>query len=353
MKVVYSVLKTRKFLTVVIIALSSLVLLSSCAENKTDNSDSTPVIMGSVVTIQLYGEEKKANENLKNDITEEIKRVDSVISKNNTDSELYRINQNSGEENAVGEELISYIWDTADIYSLSENRVSVTSGALTELWGIDTEDFKLPKKSEIDKAIPLCLDGNINASGGDSGNTIFVKEGQKFNLGSVGKGIACDRAVEKISKSEKCDGAVISVGGSVAVYGKHDGNSVWNVGIRDPYGSASDIFATLSVENCYISTSGNYEKKFEIDGKTYHHILDLSTGYPVENALSAVTVIAKSGLESDALSTMCYVMGEEKSREILEIYDAEAVFIYSDKTVSVTDGAKKLLKISNSEYTLK
>lgn len=351
MKAVYSVLRTRKFLTASILVIFLLALLSSCSVKKTDNSDSVPVIMGSVVTVQLYGGDEK----LKSDVIDEIKRVDSVISKNNIDSELYKINQNSGKENKISEELLSYIWDTTEIYSLSENKLSVTSGALTQLWGIDTEEFNLPEKSEIDKAIPLCYDSNINVRSSDNGlnTTIFVKEGQLFNLGSVGKGIACDKAVEILSKSSDCEGAVISVGGSVAVYGTHNGRSGWNVGIRDPYGKASDIFATLTLANCYISTSGNYEKKFEIDGKMYHHILDLTTGYPAENDLSAVTVVAKSGLESDALSTLCYALGEERSRELLEFYEAKAVFIYSDKTVSVTDGLLESLEITNSEYTLK
>ena len=69
--------------------------------------------------------------------------------------------------------------------------------------------------------------------------------------------------------------------------------------------------------------------------------------------MCAVTVVAKTGLESDALSTMCYVLGEEKSVELLKMYDAEAVFIYSDKKVSVTDGLKDKIEINDSDYTLR
>lgn len=309
--------------------------------------------MGSVVTIQGYCEKDKDNEKLEKIMLDEVKRVDLVVSKNNTDAELYRINQNSGKLNKISDELFNYIWDTTDIYSMSENKVSVTSGALTELWGIDTESFKLPKDDEIKDAIPLCLDANINATEDENGQSIKVNEGQIFNLGSVGKGIACDKAIEKAKGLEECKGVVISVGGSVGVFGEHDGNDTWTVGIRNPYGSSSDLFAKLKVKNSFISTSGNYEKKFTIDDKTYHHILDLETGYPVENDLVAVTVVANSGLESDAFSTMCYVLGEEKSKKFLEMYGAEAVFVYSDKTVSVTDGLKDALEITDKEFSLK
>lgn len=329
------------------------VILCSCSRVNTENADAVPVIMGSTVSVDVYGSDKKENARLKEEAVEEIKRVDLVISKNNEQSELYKINQNSGKENKISDELLDYITETSGIYSVSNGRLSATSGALTELWGVDTEQFRLPEESEIQNALSLCDDSKIKITGEDALNTVFVPEGAIFNLGSVGKGIACDRAARVISQSEDCEGAVVSVGGSVAVLGSHEGSGVWKVGIRDPYGKSSDIFASLSVEECFISTSGNYEKKFEIDGKTYHHILDLKTGYPVENDLCAVTVAAKSGFESDALSTMCYVLGEEESKKILETYEAEAVFIYSDKKLSVTDGLKDKIEISNKDYTLK
>lgn len=329
------------------------IILCSCSSGKTENADSAPVVMGSIVSVDVYGSDKRETAKLRDNAVEEVKRVDLVISKNNEQSELYKINQNSGKENKISGELLDYILETSEIYSLSNGRLSATSGALTEIWGIDTEQFRLPEKDEIKTAASLCDDSEITVTEEDMSSTVFVPEGQLFNLGSVGKGIACDRAAQVISQSENCEGAVISVGGSVAVFGKHDGNSVWKVGIRDPYGKSNEIFASLSVENSFISTSGNYEKKFEIDGKTYHHILDLSTGYPVENGLCAVTVIAKSGFESDALSTMCYVLGEKESAKILKMYDAQAVFIYSDKKVSVTDALKDKIEISNPDYTLK
>lgn len=346
-------MKIRKITAVTAAVFMALCILCSCSSDKTDTTEGTPVIMGSMVSIDVYGTDKKENAELKENAIEEIRRVDLIISKNNEQSELYKINQNSGKVNDISAELLGFIQETSEIYSLSDGRLSATSGALTELWGIDTEDFRLPEKDEIEKAILLCDDSEISVTEGDISDTVSVRTGQLFNLGSVGKGIACDKAVEIISKGKGCEGAVISVGGSVAVLGKHNGDSVWKVGIRDPYGKSSDIFAVMSVENCYISTSGNYEKKFTIDGKTYHHILDLKTGYPVENDLCAVTVVAKTGLESDALSTMCYVLGEEKSLELLKMYDAEAVFIYSDKTVSTTDGLKGKIKISNPDYILK
>ena len=66
--------------------------------------------------------------------------------------------------------------------------------------------------------------------------------------------------------------------------------------MRDPFGTANDYFAVVSVGDAFLSTSGTYEKQFTVDGKTYHHLLDLTTGYPAETTLCSVTVLAETGL---------------------------------------------------------
>ena len=100
----------------------------------------------------------------------------------------------------------------------------------------------------------------------------------------------------------------------------------------------------------FISTSGSYEKVFEKDGVKYHHILDLTTGYPVKNMLVSVTVKADSGLLSDALSTMCFALGEDASKPVLDKYGASAVYVYSDKTVSTCGELGDVLEIINGDY---
>ena len=189
------------------------------------------------------------------------------------------------------------------------------------------------------------------------GKKVYIPDGAKLNLGSAGKGIALDEAVKRIdeinSQGGKITGAVISVGGSVATYGLPKKGKSWNVGIRDPYKTENDYFAVLSLTDAFISTSGDYEKKFTAeDGKTYFHILDLTTGYPVQTELTSVTIKAPTGLLSDALSTLCFILGKEESLPILEKYNADAVFVYKDKTVFATDGIKPYLKITNGDYSL-
>ena len=88
------------------------------------------------------------------------------------------------------------------------------------------------------------------------------------------------------------------------------------------------------------------------EGKTYHHILDATTGYPADSRLSSVTIICDSGVISDALSTACYVLGYNLSLSLLEEYDAQAVFVFKDKTVRVTDGIKDSFTLTDESFVV-
>ena len=138
-----------------------------------------------------------------------------------------------------------------------------------------------------------------------------LKSGQALDLGAIGKGIACDEA-KRILDDTHLSGAVISVGGSLLLWGSRPGGGDWKVGVRDPRGKTSDQLGVFTLAEGFVSTSGDYERTLTADGKTYHHILDPKTGYPADAGLISVTVTAPSGLLSDALSTACFILGYEK-----------------------------------------
>ena len=348
----------KKILSSAFVLLAAGIIIFFCFYNKPDTveSQSSGLVMGSVATVKTFTDTAESGKQKQTQILEKLRELDRLISKNDENAELYKINEKSGSENTVEGELFDYIKQTKEIYAVSGGRLSVTSGALTELWGIDTDAFRLPSQAEIDAALPLCNDSLITLNGGKM--TVKTAEGQVVNLGSVGKGIACDKARELLDLNPgDCTAAVVSVGGSVGLFGERDENNPWTVGIRDPFGAQNDYFAKLVFKesNVFVSTSGSYEKVFEENGKTYHHILDLTTGYPVETGLVSVTVSASTGLLSDALSTLCFVMGEEASKPILDKYSAYAVFVYSDRTVSDYGNGDIMIVMldDNSGYILK
>jgi thiamine biosynthesis lipoprotein len=86
-----------------------------------------------------------------------------------------------------------------------------------------------------------------------------------------------------------------------------------------------------------VSTSGDYERYVEVDGVRYHHIIDPKTGYPADSGVSGVTVLAKDGFLSDALSTACFILGKEEGMALAEKFGALVLFVDRDGTVTMTE----------------
>lgn len=345
--------KYRKFLYAFVALTVFAGLFGGCAAQRRSPVQKSTVAMGSVVTVKVYSAENADGETITNEILSAIADLDTnVISKNAQTSELARLNRSENPETPqeVSPELFAALRETKTIYSQSGGKAALASGALTEIWGMDTAQFRVPSTMEIESAKVLCTDETVVLT---ADGCVAFRNGQTLNLGSVGKGLACDKAVQILEETgllPQNGGVLVSVGGSLALVGSPQNGAPFTVGVRNPFGSENEYFATLSLSGGFVSTSGSYEKKFEQDGKTYHHLLDLTTGYPAETDLCAVTVTAKTGLQSDALSTLCFLLGAEKSLPILKEYGAEAVFVYTDKTVYVTEGLLSALQITDSTF---
>lgn len=268
-----------------------------------------------------------------------VSELDSSLSRHDPDSEISLLNRNSG--GMLSDRLSGYFRILLDVSKKSGGAFDFTLGAVSDLWSFGNSP-KIPDEAELKKA--LSESGYKKAS--LSGNSLVIGGGV-IDFGAVGKGIALDEIRDIIEKNNIRE-AVISVGGSVLLYG----NETAKVGIRSPFGDSGSSIATLSLSDVCISTSGSYERKFEENGKAYHHIINPETGYPVENGLVSVTVISDSGILSDALSTACFVLGKEKGIALAEEYGCDAVFIDENKNITVTEGIHGLVEVTDSSYSL-
>lgn len=334
------------------ILLVILLLISCCACAKTPVYEKSGFAMGSFVQVRIYGSEKAAE--TANNVLASINETDAMLSANLENSEIYKLNE-SATGTTVSEEVFDILGDCLSVCNTTGRVLDITVGAVSELWGFDTDTPALPEEAQLHEAVQtvgmhkLLLDENLL--------TVAKEQGQKIDLGAFGKGIACMRALNAL-RSEFAP-AVLSVGGTVLLYGNNPDADCWNVGIRNPDGSPDDYCATLALsveerdDSLVVSTSGNYEKTFEQDAKTYHHILDTATGMPVENDIVGVTVVAHGGLVSDALSTVLFIHGlSEQTLFVLDSYNAEAVFLCSDGRVLVSDGLADKITLTDSARTL-
>ena len=129
----------------------------------------------------------------------------------------------------------------------------------------------------------------------------------------------------------------------IRAFGLKPDDKGWIIGMRNPRmkGKDDEIMATIELKDMAVSTSGDYERYFIMDGKRYHHILDPKTGYPSESGLISTTIITDSSIVADALSTSTFVLGLDKSLQLINsLKGVDAVFITSDKKIYITPGIK-------------
>lgn len=336
--------------------------------------------MGTIIQQNLYGEGDLADE------AEEILQCINNLEQNQLswrleNAELYRLNQSAGSVDGmeVSEELMGILEQCMDVAEGSEGAFDPTIGQVVRLWNIDewsvSEDggaFVPPAEEQLAILLADCgydkikivqntdiemeqfnseqIGDEENRTRGEveiQGNTIVLPAGMQLDLGAVGKGIALDSIAEILEQRTGISGAVISVGGSILTYGVKDDGSSWKVGIVDPFDTA-DYLGTLSLSGQWcISTSGDYERYVEVDGVRYHHILNPHTGEPADSGVRSVTILSKSGLYSDALSTACFVLGVEKGLELAEHFEAEALFVDTNGEIVMTEGMGSLFKRSS------
>lgn len=266
--------------------------------------------------------------------------LDGILSRHSKSSEVTALN-NGVPDGMISDRLLGYLHTLIDISRKSGGAFDFTIGALSDLWSFG-KNPKIPDGQDISAA--LTVSGYEKLS--FEGNRVTKPDGMLIDFGATGKGIALDE-IRTVLENSNAKSAVVSVGGSVLLYGSEK----VTVGIREPYGNAGRSIASVDLNNTCVSTSGSYERCFDVNGKNYHHILDPETGYPVDNGLISVTVISESGVITDALSTACFVLGIEGGMNLAEEYGCEAVFITADKKIYATEKVSSEIRITDSDYT--
>ncbi len=272
-------------------------------------------------------------------VQREMKRLERLLSRFDRNSEISSINCSAGLKPAkVSSETFELLKKAMEISLLSGGAFDITVGPLVKLW-----DYKhatcAPEDAAIHKTLELIGFSNLMLEA-DRMTVGLKMPGQMIDLGGVGKGYASDRAMD-VFRRYGVASAFTNIGGNVSTLGLKPDGSMFRVGIRHPRQEDS-LIGAVSVLNQSVVTSGDYERYFTDQyGKRRHHLLNPVTGYPAESGLISVTVVHKSAMLADALSTALFVLGSKKGLELLGRFpSAEAVLVEEDLAVHVTKGLK-------------
>ncbi|MBQ6633949.1 MAG: FAD:protein FMN transferase [Ruminococcus sp.] len=276
-------------------------------------------------------------------IYDRITELDGMLSAYDEGSEINRLNS-AGRLEKVSKETADVISKSQKLYQ-TYGGCSIAIGAVTKLWDI-TGDPRVPSEDSIEKALESVDISNIKLDG----ESAELMDGAQIDLGCDAKGYALDEAKKELDKL-KADAAVVSFGSSVLCYGKKPDGSRFTVGIKDPM-TAEGICAEVELDECFLSTSGGYERFFEADGVTYCHIFDEKTGRPTDSDLLSVTVVGGSGILTDFLSTRIYLDGTAGLEKWLALDDISVIAIDGRGQVYCSDDIKDSVKITGDGFKL-
>ena len=201
----------------------------------------------------------------------------------------------------------------------------ITIDPILKKWNYFKEPT-LPSQNEIKQLLPLVNYKKVKMKA----DTLLIPDSFSINLGGSAKGYALSRA-KNILKKHSIRSALIEAGGDILLVGKKKGKNNWVIGIRNPR-QENGILGTLSVHDCFVFTSGDYERYFIIDGTRYHHIVNPFTGFPAKE-IASVTVIVKDGIEGDCITTALVAMGIKKAKNYITNNNVEAMVVDTSENV--------------------
>ena len=309
------------------------ICLTSCGlfhGNSTEKYTKTAFLLDTVVSVTVYDEEQSG---IIDECLEAVRRYEKLFSRTDPDSELYALN--ACDSMAVSDELLEVI-ETALYYcSLSGGHFDITMGAVSEMYGFSSSSPALPSAADISGALSHSGYEKISIDG----SVVTLEDPEAvIDLGAIAKGYIADRLAEMLL-SAGVESAIIDLGGNILCVGSKPDGSDFTVGIQYPYGDSSTTITTAHLSGMSVVTSGVYQRYFEADGKTYHHILDPDTGYPVENGLLSVSIISEKSVDCDALSTSVFALGLEDGMALVDSLEGVwAVFVDKDFNVYYSAG---------------
>lgn len=289
--------------------------------------------------------------------------IENTVSLEKDDSDLSRYNRLSyGEQIEINQITAELIQKATDAYRLTNGAFNPAVYRLVDLWGFSSRIYginnfspTLPYDRErTDEFYPLpdekylqaflSLTDFTKAELSEENGRFYLKKNaepitvdgikyeQQLDFGGIAKGYASDEIKKILNKYGVTEGYLNIGTSSILLLGGADGEP-WNLTIRHPRKNGD--YLGIKIENRSVSTSGDYQRYYEKDGKRYCHVINPFTGYPVESDVVSASVLIQDGCLADALSTTCMVLGSEKAIELLNSLNYDYAIVASSQKLQL------------------
>lgn len=314
-----------------------LLLFTSCGKKEAKRYDDERFLFGTYIKMIVFAEDKKAAENAMESAFNEMERIDRKYNSKDEESDIYKLNTLPDGSKSINldEEGVYLFTRVKETYDLTERKFDITLYPLMEIWGfLEDREERVPTSEEIVKAKKLIDYGSVVLSG----NTLTINPPIKeIDTGAFLKGYAVERGAVILREKGIKYGFVSALSSIATIGGKPDGTA-WRVGVQNPE-APETLLGVVELRNESMGVSGDYQTFVEIDGKRYHHILDIETGYPVKDK-KMVVVIGESALDGDLYSTGFFLMKNSDVMEYSRKKNLKILLVNEDMSETATENFK-------------
>jgi thiamine biosynthesis lipoprotein len=259
--------------------------------------------MGSPCEVFIDTDDREEGRALVHVAADEALRIERKFSRYRDDNLLHLIHHAHGEPIEVDEETALLLDYAATCHELSDGRFDITSGVLRRVWRFDGGEVT-PSPERVREALAQVGWERVTWTG----RTLTLPAGMEIDLGGIGKEYAVDRALSLLA-ARGAGACLVNFGGDLAASGPRRGERPWAVGVDDPARTGLDALGRVDLSHGGLATSGDARRFVISQGRRLGHILDPRTGWPVEDAPAAITVLAPTCLEAGTLATLAYLRG--------------------------------------------
>lgn len=317
---------TKKFLLNLINILALAFLLSACQKEEVVSLNGKT--MGTTYHIKYIdeGKAKLNSEQIHQGIEAILQDVNTKMSTYIPDSELSLFNKNP-EVNTpieVSADLALVVAEAIELNQITQGALDVTVGPVVNLWGFGPE-------KRVEKAPTAEQIAERKAWVGIEKVQLIQKNDKFFltksvpqlyiDLSSIAKGFGVDKVADYIAE-QGITNYLVEIGGEIRASGHNGENIAWQIAIEKPtFDGTRSVSQVIGLQDFAMATSGDYRNYFEQDGKRFSHEIDPKTCQPIQHNLASITVLSKSSMTADGLSTGLFVLGAEKALEVAEQYN--------------------------------
>lgn len=272
--------------------------------------------MGTTIRVVFYTSDSLRASQVSKAVFERVNTLNAIFSDYDYNSELMQLcaAYKKNKPIKVSDELFNILQYSKKIYQETNGQFDVTVGPYTKMWRKTKKNMILPSEQRLSFAKKIVGYQNIFLN--TRNKTLkFNRLKMQIDLGGIAKGYTADEVI-KVLNSYDISQVLIDFGGDITLGNPPPNKKGWNVNVSYTNHLGKHISEIVSISNMSIATSGDYYQKLSIDGVTYSHIIDPTTGLGITKSIQ-VTVIASSGYLADSYASAFSIMCKKDIEKLL------------------------------------